>query len=277
MEKLQKAIAEARKSRAGASTGKTAGAPGRGKPQGATSERGETLWDDIKQMNPDARHMTRNRIVSHKADTASSSFDVLRTKVMQQMQQNGWKRLMITSPMPGCGKTTLAANLAYGVSRQGAKSAILMEFDLRKPNLSNILGVKPNHDIRDVLTGQVSFQDQALRIGQNVAVSMASRRSADPTRYLTSDETQHQLRAIEEAYDPDMMIFDMPPLLVNDDARSFLPYTDCVLLVARAESSTSKQIDVCEKEVAEQTNVVGVVLNHCRFVDETQGYGYGGY
>ncbi len=273
MEKLQKAIAEARKTRTGAPVGKKT-------TRGKTSAQpvvSNGVWDDIPLIMPDAKHMTRNRVVSHKADTASSAFDVLRTKVMQQMQQNGWKRLMITSPMPNCGKTTLAANLAYGVSRQGAKSALLFELDLRKPNLANILGQKPPHDIREVLTGQVPLQDQALRIGPNVAVSMAARRSVDPTRYLTSDETQERLREIEQMYEPDMMIFDMPPLLVNDDARSFLPYTDCVLLVARAESSTSKQIDVCEKEVSEHTNVVGVVLNHCKFADETQGYGYGQY
>lgn len=274
MEKLQKAIAEARKTRKnGGSSRKRS--PKNSGPQSEVAESG--LWADIQPITPDPRHMTKHRVVSHKADAASSSFDVLRTKVMQQMQQNGWKRLLITSPTPNCGKTTLAANLAYGISRQGAKSAILMELDLRKPNLSNILGEKPQHDIREVLAGNIPFEDQALRIGKTVAVSMASRRSVDPTRYLTSEETQERLREIEAAYEPDLMIFDTPPLLVNDDARSFLPNTDCVLLVARAESTTSKQIDVCEREIAEQTNMVGVVLNHCKFADETQGYGYGQY
>lgn len=273
MEKLQKAIADARKAR---TSNSGVAKSGQSRARQSTQEVTD-VWTEIQPITPDPGHMTRNRIVSHKADAASSAFDVLRTKVMQQMQQNGWKRLMITSPMPSCGKTTLAANMAYGIARQGAKSGILMELDLRKPNLANILGEKPKHDIRDVLYGQVAFQEQAVRIGKNVAVSMASRRSSDPTRYLTSDETQAKLSEIEEIYNPDMLIFDMPPLLVNDDARSFLPNVDCVLLVARAESTTSKQIDVCEKEVSEQTNVVGVVLNHCKFADETQGYGYGQY
>ncbi len=274
MEKLQKAIADARKSRkAHTGAGKKA-SPSRAR---STAPDDSDVWAALQPITPDARHMTRNRIVSHKADTASSAFDVLRTKVLQQMQQNGWKRLMVTSPMPNCGKTTLAANLAYGIARQGAKSAVLMELDLRKPNLANVLGEKPKHDIRDVLTGHVPFQDQALRIGKTVAVSMATRSSVDPTRYLTSDESNAKLAEIEGTYAPDLMIFDMPPLLVNDDARSFLPNTDCVLLVARAESTTSKQIDVCEREIAEQSNVVGVVLNHCKFADENQGYGYGKY
>ncbi len=273
MEKLQKAIADARKSRA-SSAGRAS--PGKARARQTKTEAGD-VWSEIQPITPDPRHMTRNRIVSHKADAASAAFDVLRTKVMQQMRQNDWKRLMITSPMPSCGKTTLAANMAYGIARQGAKSAILMELDLRKPNLANILGETPKHDIRDVLASKVAFQDQALRIGKNVAVSMASRRSADPTRFLISGETHDKISELEEIYQPDMMIFDMPPLLVNDDARSFLPNVDCVLLVARAESTTNKQIDVCEKEVSEQTNVVGVVLNHCKFADETQGYGYGNY
>ena len=50
-----------------------------------------------------------------------------------------------------------------------------------------------------------------------------------------------------------------------------------VLLVAAAETTTIKEVDACERELASQTNVMGVVLNKCRYMDDTQGYSYGTY
>ena len=70
------------------------------------------------------------------------------------------------------------------------------------------------------------------------------------------------------------MIFDMPPLLVGDDALAFIGHVDCVLLVAAAETTTIKEIDTCERELAAHTNVLGVVLNKCRYPDRHYGYSY---
>ena len=81
---------------------------------------------------------------------------------------------------------------------------------------------------------------------------------------------------IEGQFDPDIMIFDLPPMLVTDDARAFLKNVDCALIVARAEQTKISQLDVCEREVGEHTNVLGVVLNNCRHIAEEEQY-YGEY
>ena len=61
-------------------------------------------------------------------------------------------------------------------------------------------------------------------------------------------------------------------MLVSDDNIGFLPNTDCAILVNAAESTTMQQLDNCEKELAELTNVLGVVLNKCRFNDGPAAY-----
>ena len=70
------------------------------------------------------------------------------------------------------------------------------------------------------------------------------------------------------------MIFDMPPMLMSDDMMAFARHVDCVLLVAGAESTTVKEIDICEQDLASQTNVMGVVLNKCRYMGSEYDYGY---
>lgn len=83
------------------------------------------------------------------------------------------------------------------------------------------------------------------------------------------------MRVIEEMrqrMSPHVILFDMPPMLSNDDVLAFLPHVDCAILVAAAEQSTLDEVDVCEQELSERTNVLGVVLNKCRFSPEKYGY-----
>jgi len=110
----------------------------------------------------------------------------------------------------------------------------------------------------------VDFAQQGLRIGDNVAVSMSRGPVADPTRLLLDEQTADVLDRIEADYSPDLMIFDLPSVLVNDDTRAFLKNVDCALIVIRADTTQYSQFNTCEREIAEQTNVLGVVLNAYR-------------
>ena len=69
-----------------------------------------------------------------------------------------------------------------------------------------------------------------------------------------------------------MLIYDLPPMLVSDDALAFLPHLDCVLLVAGAEKSRLDEVDKCEHELAESGKLLGVALNMCRYMGEEYGY-----
>jgi Mrp family chromosome partitioning ATPase len=276
MEKLQKALQKARDQRTTTGGGTTIA------PQVAAARSVEVdgptgleaLWAEITPHEPDRKALDRNLLVSLTADQKSTPFDVLRTKTQLLMQKNGWSRLGITSATPACGKTTLACNLALGFARQSELRVILVELDLRRPSMSRMLAASPTHDVTEMLSGDVPFAEQALRVGPNVAISMARRPSSDPTSVLLRRQTHATLAEIEEIYAPDLVIFDLPPILVGDDTRAFLKDVDCSILVAKAEATTVPQIDSCEREIAEHSNVLGVVLNQCRHADDA---GYDGY
>lgn len=166
--------------------------------------------------------------------------------------------------MPKSGKTTTACNLALGIGRQSGLRTILFDLDLNKPSVQDFLGHKPEADIADMLNGQISFAEQAVRIGMNVAVSMSNRTEPDPTRIMLSAKTQDTLKEIETTFQPDIIIYDLPSILVGDNTRAFLKNVDCALIVARANSTRFGHFDACEREVAEYTNVLGVALNAFR-------------
>ena len=261
MEKLQAALENARRVRSGTTPEPRTFAPA--KP--VRNAGPDSLWADLTPFDVPDKHLQAHRVVTRAAGPAATPFDILRTKVLLQMRQNGWKRLAITSPMPKSGKSTIACNLALGLSRQRDMRSILLDFDLRTPSISEFFETAPPHSIAELLTGQVEFADQALRFGDNLACCMTRMAESDPTRLLLAEETAEVLDRIEAAYQPDLMIFDMPSVLVNDETRAFLKNVDCALIVARGNSTRYGQFDTCEREVAEHTNVLGVVLNAFRF------------
>jgi capsular exopolysaccharide synthesis family protein len=280
MEKLQKALQKAREQRSSQNNwtkqGDLASAAAtvpHTSSQTDDAQGCELLWEALKPFNPSQKAIERNRIVAASAGPLATSFDILRTKTQLLMQKNNWSRLGITSPSEACGKTTLACNLAFSFARQSEMRVVLMEFDLRQPSMSQVLAATPKHDITEMLSGDVPFADQVLRIGDNVAVAMATKTSQEATSILQRRQTHATLAKIEEIYAPDLVIFDLPPLLVGDDTRAFLKDIDCSILVARAEATTVAQIDTCEREIAEHSNFLGVVLNQYRYAEDVGDYG----
>ena len=246
-------------------------------------------WAALQPCQPDPALLVRNRIVAFASSMQSTPFDMMRTKVIQQMRANGWRRLGITSPMQGCGKSTIALNLAFSLARQSEFRTILAEIDLRRPTLGATLGLygtnrkarapKPADDRPDfarVLEGRAEFGDAALRYGEGLAFGVNAGPERGSAELLHGSAVGPALTAIEAHYAPDLMLFDMPPMLVSDDVMAFLTHVDAVLLIAGAETTTIKQIDACERDLAAQTNVMGVVLNKCNYMGPDAGYSYYG-
>lgn len=269
MEKLQAALENARKTRDRKS--RETFPPLRPAPQDAGGGPLDRLWQQLASFEVSDKVLTQHRVVTRQANAAATPFDILRTKVLLQMRQNNWKRLAITSPMPQSGKTTTACNLALGLGRQRDLRSMLLDLDLRDPTVNTFFETQPPHTIGDVLRGDVEFRDQALRVGDNVAFSMARNAEDDPTRLLLANETADVLNEIEATYQPDVMIFDLPSVLVNDETRAFLKNCDCALIITRANTTRYNQLDICEREVAEHTNVLGTVLNAYRYADPRRG------
>ena len=266
MEKLQKALAKARQERGSASVSSAV-------PRSASGS--DALWQALPEISPAPELLEKNRLVTTVAGPESAAFDILRTKVMLMMRKNGWRRLAITSPTASCGKTTTACNLAIGLSRTPDMRAILLEFDLRRPSIASRMRLPPRAEISDMLTGKAQFAEQAVRYRDNVAICAAQNPVKDPSSVLLSNHAQATLARIEQDYAPGIMIFDIPPLLVSDDSQGLLKDVDCALIVAKAETTTVAQIDACERAIAEQKSVLGVVLNQCRHKNDVSAQSYG--
>jgi Mrp family chromosome partitioning ATPase len=268
MERLHAAIEKARRQRQGSPSAKVA----------AASPVSETLgktWEELLPLDVPAGQIRKARLVAFDGGQDAGPYDLLRTRILQQAQKNSWRRVAVVSPHSECGKSTTVANLAFSFGRQKDLRTLALDFDLRRVGLARVLGQQCRHTMADILERRVPFSAHALRHGSNVAIGLNAGPVRNPSEVLQNQQTRDVLDEIEAAYQPDIVLFDMPPLLSSDDNFGFLKNVDCALILAEADRTTTAQIDLAERQVAELTNVMGVVLNKCRYATESYGYDYG--
>ena len=266
MEKLQNALKKAQADRSRTNADRPSPIAHAHPQRSRASGSGNVPWADIALVELNPEIMKKNLIFTMSANSSAVPFDILRTKILSNMKKNGWTRLAITSPDGACGKTTIFCNLAASLTRQRDVRAIMLEMDLRRPSVSAKLGLSPDVELTDALRKERPLSDCLKRISDNVALATVETAVADSSQVLLSEVTTRALDEAESAYSPNLMIFDVPPMLVSDDARAVLRHADCALIVARAEQTAANRLDICEHEVAQLTNVLGVVLNDCRHI-----------
>ncbi|MEM8633349.1 MAG: CpsD/CapB family tyrosine-protein kinase [Pseudomonadota bacterium] len=274
MEKIQSAIAKARAERRAKVPVKPK-APFIQSPH-AAEDAADQSWEALPLIEPSLRRMRAQRIVTLDRARDASHFDKLRTRMLQQMQANGWRRVAITSPGIHSGKTTISLNLAFSLSRQLRCRVVLSEMDLRRPSMRKVLRLRTERDFGEVVSGTAAFEDHAIRVRPNLALGMLQNPLSHPAERLQDATLGATLDEIEKRYDPTVMMFDMPPFQVSDDVMAFADKVDCVMIIAAAEYTKMSELDACERELANVTNVLGVVLNKCRYEAEDQTYEYYG-
>ena len=131
------------------------------------------------------------------------------------------------------------------------------------------LGLTETCAFAEALAGRADPEDHLVRYGSRLAFAPNHIPARHPAELLQSGTAGQVLDDLEARFQPDVMIFDLPSVLAGDDTRAFLKNVDCALIIARENTTKYSQFDTTEREIAEHTNVLGVVLNACR----QRGYG----
>jgi protein-tyrosine kinase len=211
----------------------------------------------------DRNHLEANRIISPQVgNPQAAAFDMLRTKVLQEMDEQGWQVLVMTSPSVGCGKTMSSINLALSIARQPDRNVYLIDLDFRKPKVAFTLGVTPEHDISNVIKGEADLEDALFNIdlaGPQLTI-LANRQSIKhPSEAIGSRQIKNMFDMIRSEAGKPIVIVDMPPVLITDDVLAFLPQADCCILAVAEGLSTVSEVDSSEKLLT-GTNYLGCIL-----------------
>ena len=266
MERIKLAIERARQE---AGAGRAGARPPRG-PAGGTAPPASLADEDIAVadrpsaaiMPLDRAHLERHRIVTLDAGNPyRREFDLLRTQVLQKMQENGWRTLAVTSPSVQSGKTMVAVNLALSVALHPSRSALLVDCDLRRPQVAAALGLPQGASFNDVLVGDASVDEAIVHAGiPKFQVLPTHRKVAGAAEVLASERMARLVASLRERDPERIVIFDLPPVTAVDDVIAILPRVDCVLLVVGSGSSSKREIEESQRHLV-RSNMLGVVIN----------------
>lgn len=238
-------------------------------------------WADLPVLTLKPRLLERNLVITAgRAHPAHGAFDVLRTKLVQALAERKWRRVGVTSPTKGCGKSFTAVNLAITLSRYDECRTVLMDMDMRRPAIAHTLGVQARGAMGDFLRGRVPPEEflqrvgpNELRIGPSLAIGLNGREEPFAAEMLFEPATRAALANLEAALAPRVVLFDLPPALAQDDVIALKPHLDCVLMVAGGGKTTPRELQETTRRLGEDLPVLGIVLNQAEDRD-APGYAY---
>lgn len=225
----------------------------------------------VVKLNPST--LERNRIVAFdKSNKISSIFDLLRTQVLQKMEENGWRSIAVVSPTAESGKTFVSINLAMSIAQQPKKSVMLVDFDLRRPKVATYLGLQSVLSMNDYLAGTADFPDILVNPGiPKMVVIPTNKPVARSAEVLSTERVKSFIKEVNERYHSRIVVVDLPPVLAVDDSMIVLPQVDCVLMVVSNGVNNEKEILETKRRL-QQYNLIGVVFNKAEVVAESYYY-----
>ena len=219
-------------------------------------------YSQTRVVELQAQQLKKNRVFAiNRNDPTSVNFDLLRTQILQKMEENNWRTIAITSPTPAVGKTVIAINLAISIVQQTNKTAMLVDFDLRQPRIGNYLGISMEKSLNDLLEGDAELSEMLVNPGIPRLVVLLTKNSVrNPSETLSSLKISNLVNEIRDRYESRIIIFDLPSLLHSDDAIAICPKIDCILMVVASGMSTQREIEDSLRHLS-KANLIGTVFN----------------
>ena len=216
----------------------------------------------VVEIPPHVLERHRVAIVANAA--AADAFRMLRTQLLVELRKNRWQTLAVTSPNKGAGKSTVALNLAISFAMEVDHTALLVDADLRDPDLRSILELDPGPCLADYLVGDAALEDLLInsRIG-NLALLPGGAPVANTSELMRSPMMLNLVRALR-GRDPHLVIvFDVPPVLSGADTLALSEHMDATILLVEECKTVRDDVErACE--LLRNSNLLGVVLNKSR-------------
>jgi len=207
---------------------------------------------------------------ANESDTGKEVFRTLRTRLYQVRAVQPLRTVLVTSALPGEGKTFVTSNLAQSLVRQRERRTLIIDADLRLSSLHLPLGAESNPGLSDYLLGEMDeFSVMQRGRDENLFLIPGGKSIANPTELLANGRFEKLLERLSPVFD--WILIDSPPTIPVSDSSIIAKFSDGVLMVIRAGSTP---FDLAQKacEAFHDRLLLGAVLNRA-----DSHAGYGGY
>lgn len=215
------------------------------------------------------------KVLLDSASGVAEAYRTIRTSVFFGAPDGQAKTLLITSPAPGDGKTTLVSNLALSMA-QAEQKTLIIDADIRKSRQHEVFGLSDKSGLTSVLAGRDRLESCIFKteVG-NLSVLPSGPEVPNPSEMLNSAAFNKMMQDLKARYD--RIIIDSPPVMPVTDARILGALCDKTVLVLRAEKSTRKASQQARDGLlAVGSSLLGAVVNDISKSNSRYGY-YSGY
>jgi capsular exopolysaccharide synthesis family protein len=203
---------------------------------------------------------------------AGEQYRIIRTKLLQHPKQP--RLCLVTSPGPGDGKTITSINLAGALALRTDAKVVLVDTDMRRPSVAELLGFPQSPGLADVLAGTSTLEEVLVQVEQltNLYVIPAGKPKVNPSELLDSDRWTDLCAALRAQFR--FIILDVLPAVGVADYELIQAKVDGVVLVVRPDH-TNRVVCFRALEAIPKDKLLGVTVNCATdwFLSKTQGYG----
>jgi len=208
--------------------------------------------------------IAENRCFAHLDNVPEmEAYRMLRTQIIQRTRGSGCNTIMVTSALPGEGKTITAINLAFTFAREFQHTVLLVDGDLRKQSIHKYLGYAGERGLIDYLADGVPLPELIKWSGiEKITLISGGRSCQESAEMLGSPRMKELVSEMKSRYHERYIIFDVPPVLSGAEALTFYPLVDCVVVVVQAGKTSMDDVKKA-LQFLPQEKILGFALNRC--------------
>jgi capsular exopolysaccharide synthesis family protein len=220
------------------------------------------VYEQTRVKPIQAKVLRQNRIIAGFAhDAHADIFRMLRAQVLKYLQERKGTTIGICSPNPGVGKSFVAANLAVSLALGVEHTALLVDVDLRRPNLHSNFGIDLAPGLTDYLLHDAGLPNCLVNPGiERLVILPAGPPVQNSSELLGSPKMLNLANELKARYPDRLVIYDLPPLLAGDDALVFLPRLDGCLLVVEERKTGAQELQRA-LDLLSDAKLIGTILN----------------
>ena len=207
----------------------------------------------------------------------AEQFRMLRTNILFPPEGKPSPRtILVTSALPGEGKSFVSSNLALTIAQNIDKHVLLIDCDMRRPSVHKIFGYKSVPGLSNYLRGEFALEDLIIKTANNhLSILPVGPVPLNPAELLSSNRMIALVSEVRARYDDRYIIIDSPPPHLTAESNALAQFVDGILLVVRF-GKTNRDLVTQLVEKLEREKILGVVANSLRR-DSAVFYGSGKY
>jgi exopolysaccharide/PEP-CTERM locus tyrosine autokinase len=208
---------------------------------------------------------------SHEAE----QFKILRTNLLFPVSGKAPQSILVTSSVPGEGKSFVSANLAISIALNANKHVLLIDCDLRKPDISDRFGFGPVRGLTNYLTGQADLASLLLKTSvDKLTILPGGATPSNPSELMSSEKMAELLEEVKNRYSDRLIVIDTPPPSMAAETSFLARHVDGIIVVSKHTHTPREELEDLIDQMGSE-KILGTVVN---FVESrSRDYGYKKY